>query len=388
MIKKKIISALLAGAMIVTALAGCSVSADDNKTGKMRELTTTEIVADMGIGINLGNTFEACGSWISNSAVSNYERGWGSPIITKEMIKGYKDAGFGVMRVPVAWSNMMGDDYTINPAYMARVHEVVDWILDEDMYVILNIHYDGGWWEKFPTDKENCMKKYKRIWTQLCEEYKDYGDKLMFESLNEELNFEKLWNRWGSKDGKEEAYAIANEINQEFVTLVRASGTKNEKRHLLIAGYSTDIELTCDELFKMPNDPSNRMAISIHYYTPATFCILEKDASWGKARTEWGTDADLAELENNLNMMKTNYIDKGIPVIMGEFGVSTKNKTEEMVRYFMTTVCESAYSKGICPVVWDITDVFYKRTECKMIDPQLEKNFKDIHEKYKADDNA
>lgn len=366
---KRITAILLTVIIIVSGISGCAPA--DPKTA-VSEMTTAELVRDMGIGINLGNTLESCGSWISSSSVTNYETAWGSPVITEEMIKGYKEAGFGVLRIPVAWSNMMGEDYTISPEYLARVKQVVEWALDSDLYVIMNIHYDGGWWEKFPTDKENCMHKFERVWTQLSDAFQTYGSHLMFESLNEEGCWNDVWNRYGGTTGKEDAYGLLNEINQKFVDIVRASAGNNPKRHLLIAGYATDIELTCDELFKMPNDPENRCAVSVHYYTPATFCILEKDASWGKAQTTWGTEADIAELNKNMTMMKETFADKGIPVIIGEYGVSTGNKTEEQIRNFLVTVCKTAYDNGLCPVLWDITDVFYSRSECKMIDEQLQ----------------
>lgn len=337
----------------------------------MSDKTTMEIVKDMGIGINLGNTFESCGDWINSDRVTSYETAWGSPVITPKMIQGYADAGFGVLRIPVAWSNMMGEDYTINPQYLDRVKTVVECALETGMYVILNIHYDGGWWTNFPTDKENCMYKYIRIWTQLCEAFGHYGDHLMFESLNEEGCWDSVWNRYGGTQGKEEAYGLLNEINQTFVNLVRASGGNNAQRHLLIAGYATDIAATCDPMFQMPDDPAGRCAVSVHYYTPATFCILTEDASWGKAQTEWGTDAELKELENNMQKMKETFVDKGIPVIIGEYGVSTENKTDEMIRYFLTSVCRSAVEHELCPVLWDITDVFYSRRLCKMKDQQL-----------------
>ena len=121
----------------------------------------------------------------------------------------------------------------------------------------------------------------------------------------------------------------------------------------------------------MPDDPAGRCAVSIHYYTPSTFAILDKDASWGKARSEWGTDADYAELNRNMDLLKTTFIDKGVPVIMGEFGTSTKNKTDEMVRKYLSSVCEAAYIRGICPVLWDITGVFYNRLDAKFYDEQL-----------------
>ncbi|NIK71974.1 aryl-phospho-beta-D-glucosidase BglC (GH1 family) [Paenibacillus sp. BK720] len=341
----------------------------------MREITTMELVKEMGIGINLGNTFESTGDWINDTSVSNYETAWGSPIITKEMIKGYANEGFGVLRIPVSWSNMMGEDYAINADYLARVKEVVDWARDSGMYVILNLHWDGGWFEKFPTEKEESMHKYTRIWTQLTEAFKNYDDHLMFESFNEEGIWFDLWNFYSGQDtvvdGRKKAYALLNEINQTFVDIVRGSGGNNERRHLLIGGYGTDFEKTVDELFKMPNDPQNRCAVSVHYYTPSVFAILDEDASWGKARTEWGTDEDFAELNRLMDLVKTRFIDKGIPVIMGEFGVATKNKTQEMIRLYLTSVAKAAYSRGITPVLWDVTNVFYNRDKAEMNDKVL-----------------
>lgn len=325
----------------------------------------------MGIGINFGNTFEACGDLINSSSVTNYETAWGSPVVTRELIRGYADEGFGVLRVPVAWSNMMSGNYEIHPDYITRVKEVIDWALESGLYVIMNIHWDGGWWKNFPSDKEACMTKYTSIWTQLCGNFKDYGDYLMFESLNEEGCWNDVWNRYSGTDGKAEAYALLNEINQRFVDLVRSSGGNNNERHLLIAGYAADVELTCDPLFKMPDDKKNRCAVSVHYYTPPTFCILEEDADWGRVRTSWGSQADVAEMVRYMDMLKENFIDKDIPVIIGEYGVWTENKSQQTVRNFIASVCKAAYSRGICPVLWDIADVFYSRTKFKMIDREL-----------------
>lgn len=365
---------MLFGACDNSAVESTTTQADNsNPEVVMRDITTMELVKEMGLGINLGNTFEACGDWINSSSVSNYEKAWGSPIVTKELIAGYKECGFGVLRIPVAWSNMMAEDYTINPDYLARVTEVVNWALESDLYVILNIHWDNGWWEGFADDAkyDECMKKYTRIWEQLTEAYKDYGDKLMFESLNEEGGWESIWNRYSNQGDKEKSYGILNTINQKFVDIVRESGGNNAERHLLIAGYNTDFDLTCDPLYKMPDDPMNRCAVSVHYYTPPTFAILEEDADWGKARTTWGTDKDYEELEKYMKMMKENFVDKGIPVIIGEYGTSTKNKEQDMINLYLTSVCGEAYKNGLCPVLWDITNVFYNRTTHKFKNQEL-----------------
>lgn len=336
------------------------------------KLTTAQIVNNMGVGINLGNTFEACGDWINKSGgVKAYETAWGSPVITEDMIKGYAKCGFGVLRIPVAWSNLMGENYTISSELMDRIKQVAKWTVDSGMYAIVNIHWDGGWWERFPNDKENCMKKYTRVWEQISEGFKDFDGRVMFESLNEEGGWGSLWDRYSNQGDKQASYNLLNEINQRFVNIVRSSGGKNKIRHLLIAGYNTDIELTCDKLFKMPDDPQNRCALSVHYYTPSTFCILEKDESWGKAKTTWGSESDKKELAKYMDMIKTNYVDKGIPVIIGEYGVATKNKSPEVVRLFLSSVAKAARDRSVCPVLWDTPNNFYNRNKCKFNDEEL-----------------
>lgn len=358
----------------------------------MRDMSTADLVRDMGIGINLGNTFESCvdeaskgtdNDWIAkwgDGTANAYETAWGSPTITQEMIQGYANEGFGVLRIPVAWSNMMSEDgkYTISSEYMKRVTQVVDWTIDAGMYAIINIHWDGGWVEKLPENKAEVINRFTVMWEQIADNFRDYDDYLMFESQNEELGWNSVWNRWGGTTGKSESYGYVNEVNQTFVDVIRNSGGNNEKRHLLISGYNTDIELTCDAMFKMPNDPANRCAVSVHYYTPAGFCILEEDADWGKASSTWGTESDFAELENNMNKLKTTFVDKGIPVIIGEYGCAQKNKEEDSIRLFLTSVCKSAYEKNMCPVLWDITDFQYDRETCKLKDDKLRENYQNI----------
>jgi endoglucanase len=348
--------------------------------GAMRDITTLELVNEMGIGINIGNTLEACNTETTYETIANYETSWGSPLLTEAMIKGYKDAGFGVVRIPVAWSNLMSEDYTIHPDLMNRVEEVSDWVIANGMYAIINIHWDGGWWTNFQSEetREESFKKYTRIWEQISERLKDKSDYLMFESLNEELGFDQLWNRYNPNDpGKPNAYALGNEINQIFVDVVRASGGNNAERHLLIAGYNTDIDLTCDPLFLMPNDPANRMAVSVHYYTPSTFAILDADASWGKAQTTWGSQSDIDQLEHYMAKMEETFVAKGIPVIIGEYGCAApKNKTTEEILKYNTAVCKSIYEHNMCPVYWDVaTGSLYERSLQMWIDQDLVDQF-------------
>lgn len=372
---KKLTATLCAAVTLTMSFMPLGVQPVTAADTQMREISTMELVRDMGVGINLGNTMESAGDWIAqwtDGSVQAYETAWGSPVITKEMIHGMAEEGFGVVRIPVAWSNKMEmSDYTISKEYMERVQELVDWTIDEGMYAIVNIHWDNGWLENFPTDKEGCMNRYTRMWEQICDGFEAYGDHLIFESQNEELGWSSMWNQWGGPSDKEGSFALCNEVNQKFVDVVRASGGNNPKRHLLISGYNTAFDHTCDPLFHMPSDPAGRCAVSVHYYTPVSFAILEEDADWAKCRSTWGTKEDFDELEYYMNMMKTNYVDKGIPVIIGEYGCPTTNKDADSVRLFLKSVCESAYEKQMCPVLWSTPGGHYDRTTCKMADAEM-----------------
>ena len=264
---KKIVSAITSAVLIMTASVTSLTTVNSADDGVMRDITTMELVRDMGVGINLGNTMESCGDWIAQwgaggyaaGTVESYEVAWGSPVITKDVIDGYASEGFGVVRIPVAWSNLMGDNYQISDEYFARVKQLVDWVIDADMYAVINIHYDSGWMNNLPTDPDGCKNRFKAMWEQIADYFKDYSDYLMFESQNEELGWDSIWNQWsGTAEQKAQSYAYVNEVNQLFVDTIRASGGNNNERHLLISGYKTDITLTCDTLFEMPDDPANR----------------------------------------------------------------------------------------------------------------------------------
>ena len=361
--------------MKISAILLFSLLVSFSEMKEFRDMTTMQLTKDMGIGINLGNTLESCGDWIwqwGDHTVKSYETAWGSPEIQKEMIEGIKKEGFGVMRLPVHWFNLMSDDYTISKDYMYRVKTIVDWALDAGLYVILNIHHDEkDFFKNMPTKTQETIKNYKYIWTQIADVFKDYDDYLVFESLNEEACWGDVYNQWAGNTGKSEVFDYTFQLNQAFVDVIRASGGNNPKRHLLLAGYCTDAALTCDPLFKMPNDPVNRCAVSIHYYTPSNFCILTEDADWGKAQSTWGTQDEVKELNKNFDMIKSTFIDKGIPVIIGEYGAATKNKDMESVRNFIYSVCKACYDRNMVPVLWDTPGGFYDRKTCAISDPVL-----------------
>lgn len=338
--------------------------------GQMRkDLDASQMMYLMGQGINIGNTLEARldDSVITDSTtVYDYEKAWGNPLITQECLDGMKYYGYQTVRVPVAWSNMISDDgtYTIDESYLDRVEEVINYALNQEMYVIINIHWDGGWWGQFGSADEAVRaegwKRYEAFWKQISERYKEYSDRLIFESANEELGDrlnDEIDGVKGSLDTAQQ-YQMTNEINQKFVDIVRASGGNNQYRHLLIAGFSTDIDKTSDDRFQMPKDTEEngkkRMSVSVHYYTPSTYCIVEQDMGWGFSDT-WGTDNDIAELHRYFDKM-TKFTEEGYGVIIGEYGVAGVNK--DGIPAFLNEVATYGKQLGFCPVLWEIGSLY------------------------------
>ena len=361
-------------------LSANGILTSDN--GVMRTgIDAYDIVKEMGAGTNLGNTLESCGTWIDTSNTSNYETAWGQPVTTQEMIDGMKAAGFDSIRIPVAWSNMMADDgtYTINEKYFNRVETVLNYALNADMYVIINIHFDSGWWARFGSkteqERKDAMTKYKTMWTQIANRFQEYSDRLIFESANEELGTrlnstdDYKGSGYYAKDDLDSLYKLTNEINQTFVDIVRSTGGNNARRFLLIAGYDTDISKTCDLRYKMPTDTiDSHLMVSIHYYSPATYCIVDNPKnSWGYDAS-WGIDEDIKALQSELSQMRISFVNKGYPVIIGEYGVTdTKISENNFVRkegrdLFFRSVCEFALENNMCPILWDCSQVFDRRS--------------------------
>lgn len=379
---KQIVTIFAALALAVTA--GLSFAGTKTKAAGSDEFTRTaiEIAADMGYGWNLGNTMEATNTWTPNPKVTDFETAWGQPVTTKAMIDGIKKAGFNSIRIPVSWSNMMSSDgnYTIDASYFKRVDEIISYAFANDMYVIINDHYDGGWWKGFASNKTECMKHYKNMWTQVAGHYKDYPEKLIFESANEELG-NSLKND-NENVAELKLYSLTNEINQTFVDIVRQSGGNNSKRYLLIAGFNTDIDKTCSSLYEMPTDTiSNHLMVSVHYYTPWTYVGLYKDEGYGYKAT-WGTDSDKSEMAGNFARMK-KFTDAGYGVVIGEYSVlpqyissgnyKRKDGDTTFIKYLLT-LCDKY---GYAPYVWDAGD-WYNRYTCSM-------RWSDIAAIYKSD---
>lgn len=336
-----------------------TTKASENKpsqiAGKMRNITSQQLVEDMTFGWNLGNTLDVCqadrdGDGKINEHVEAGEKVdetlWGNPKATKDLFTSLKKNGVNAVRIPVTWRDHMDSDGNIDREWMDRVQQVVDYAYSQGMYVIINVHHDGGGDPKFgawiieesQNDYNTFLKKYKNVWKQIAERFKNYSDYLIFESMNE-VGFDTLYNK-----NKADAYNLINKINQDFVDIIRATGGNNAKRHLLIAGYYTDIERTCDSLYKMPDDKAGRCILSVHYYTPWDFCTCDR-------KHTWGTNSEVWQMETLIGKMKKNFVDKGIPVIIGEYAASGSDLS--CCIFFIEKLNKLCSDYGIATFIWD-----------------------------------
>lgn len=297
--------------------------------------SSKEIVKDIKVGWNLGNTLESYNTEKSGLAT---ETGWGNPKATEDMIKAVKDAGFNAIRIPVTWGEHMDGD-TIQAEWMDRVQEVVDYAYNNEMYVILNMHHDDYiWFEPSNSEYSADSAKLKKIWEQVAANFKNYGDRLIFEGMNEPRTVGSA-NEW--MGGTAEERSVINKYEQDFVDTVRASGGNNADRTLIVTGYAASAEDVAMNDIIVPDD--DHIIVSLHYYAPWKF-------SDGQSTTFGQTEKD--ELDAKFASMKKKFIDKGIPLIIGEFGcVAAADDTTrgEYYRYYIS----AAKSQGIKCFVWD-----------------------------------
>lgn len=369
--------AMLGGCASGSGSSGSTGSSGGKKSsgvdnGEMRSgFTAMTCAKEMGIGINLGNTFEAYwedtgreftgAQTIGENTPQNYETCWGAVVTTPECIDGMKSAGFNTVRIPVYWGNMMENDgnYNINADYIARVKEVVDYCRKNDMYVIINIHHYDEFLIKHQ-EKEEVLKAVAHLWEQIAEYFKDYSDYLVFEGYNEALGTPKEENGWTERS--DEAYAYVNDMNQVFVDTVRKSGGNNADRILIASGYWTNIDNTTNENFKMPEDSaSDKMMISVHYIDNAIYWTNQVGG------TRW-IDYSTEQCE----LLKNRFTAENIPVFVGECtSIYTSDHYAHNAEYTdssetMQYILDMAVDYGFVPVLWDTNDNFYSRTENKI----------------------
>ena len=377
-------SLMLAVLMLIPCV-GSAEEAEAVDNGVMREgLTALEATRLMGNGINLGNTLEACDNnvGIKTNTPLSYETHWGQPKTTQAMIDGMKAAGFDTIRIPVAWmtnaTHLYEGDYTIDADYMDRVEEVVRYARKAGMYVIINDHWDGGWYGMFGSESAEtralAMEAYKGMWQQIAERFRDYSDCLIFESANEELGgrFDENSPLYCSDSvvtylTDDERYALTNEINQTFVDVVRATGGNNATRFLLIAGYSTDINQTCDDRFQMPKDTvDSKLMVSVHYYDPWSYC----GASSAVSATKWGKVSDYEYMDQQLAKM-TKFTEAGYGVVIGEYGaLPCSDGLKDNTLAYHTAFLDACTKYDLTNCLWDCSGL-YKRVSQTFADDDI-----------------
>ncbi len=340
---KKLLSAVTASAVTLSLAAGTTAMFSTVSAADIDSMTAVELVEDMGTGWNLGNSFDCTNTWDNPLTVDKIETAWGNPKTTEGLIDFIAFHGFKTIRIPVTWYQMTSSDGTINTEYLARIKEVVDWCYANDLYVIINMHHDGlsGNWLANGTGAKD---QFSFMWTQIASYFKGYDRHLAFEAWNE-IDWD---------------YNTIQTMGQAFVDAVRnSSGDYNDDRLLIIPGKNTNFDATVSTSYQLPTDPANMLAVDIHYYDPTQYTVYSDDDNpWGGGVTPqntWGTDAEIAEVKNDFLQLSSRFVDNGIPVIIGEYGVENLNKPDDQGRVVFTeTVASEAYNaNGICAILWD-----------------------------------
>ena len=319
--------------------------------------TAEQMANRITLGWNIGNTLEAIGS----------ETAWGNPLVTAELIQLVKSSGFDSIRIPVSWDqNANQATAEIDSAWLDRVKTVVQYCMDADLPTIINIHWDGGWLEEnvTPAKQEENNAKQRAFWQQIATHLRDFDERLMFASANEPhvANAEEM--------------SVLLSYHQTFIDAVRETGGKNAYRILVVQGPATDIEKTETLFTQMPVDTlQDRLMAEVHFYTPYQFTLMGEDENWGGQFFYWG-DGNHSTTDTSRNTtwgeedgvdalfakMKTQFVDNGIPVVLGEYSAMRRNgqlSGEDLTLHkqsrnaWHTHVTASARAHGLLPYYWD-----------------------------------
>jgi len=315
-------------------------------------------VRNMKVGWNCGNSLDSHGiACINNTKLRcggdkllGFETGWGNPKIKASLFPFVKQAGFDAVRLPVTWYPWMDEEGNVDKAWMDRVEEVVNYVLAADLYCILNVHHDAGskdtrWLTCDPSTYAAVSARFKKLWTQIAERFGGYGPKLLFEGYNEILDASCNWD-----DTDAASYATANQLNQDFVDLVRASGGNNAERNLIVTTYSASAHKAPVEAFVLPKDSaSGRLIVETHIYAPYRFCFDQEDPE-----QDWKVFDSKGEEEAKryLKIFNDNIASKGIPCILGEFGARPKDNDVERAK-LATCYVSTAKDYGMVSFIWN-----------------------------------
>ena len=362
-VSKRYLSFILSLLMAMTIFVGLDlgdINAQALSGDTLKNAGTEAILEDMGLGWNLGNSLDATGG-----SGLDTETSWSNPKTTQALIDKVKSLGFNTVRVPVSWGKHVSDDnYTIDSAWLARVKEVVDYCYKNDMYVILNIHHDtkssasasGAGYYPRSSAYSSSEKFVTSVWSQVAEYFKDYDYHLIFETLNEPrlIGSDSEWyfSKWSVPSEVKDAIDCINKLNQKAVDTIRATGSNNRGRLIMCPGYDASIDGATVSGFKLPTDISgnkNRIAVSVHAYSPYNFAM---NIDTSKGATSTYSSSIKEELQSLFSTLKSNFRDKGIPVVIGEFGSTDKNNTAERVKW-ATDYTALAKKNNIPCALWD-----------------------------------
>jgi len=302
--------------------------------GIIRDITSFELVAEMGVGWNLGNSLDAEGP---------DETFWGNPVTTQAMIDEIANRGFNTLRVPVTWRFHQGQapDYTVEEAWLDRIEEIVNYGRANNMYVIINVHHDEPWIVPTNAQAEEVSDRLSKLWTQIANKFKNYSDFLIFETLNEPRH-ENTPQEWtgGTAEGRD----VVNQYHQVSLDAIRATGGNNSLRQIMISTYAASTLPIAMNALEIPNnDP--RTIISLHSYFPFPFTLEGSDSTWGTAD-------DMAQLEAEMDRIKTKFIDNGKAVVLGEWASVNQNNLEDRIAH-ATFYAQAAAERGFASIWWD-----------------------------------
>lgn len=393
---KKLLAILLFSLAFTPIYIIRAQSGVDNPRILQMDLSATELAHFMAPGWNLGNTMEACNSnyLFTNKAGVGSETSWQGAKTTQQFISLLKEKGFNSVRIPCGWvAGHIVDKETmkIDEAWMNRVKEIIDYCLNANLYVVINDHWDGGWLEYDGfTDKANVSEKKEQLrllWTNIANALKDYDERVLFAGLNEPGVGGASPQAVGSKlDSNGSAFANRLlEYEQVFIDAVRATGGKNANRVLVVQTPETNIDKAYSNTFdvsQLKDSAKDRLMVEVHFYDPYTFTLMKNDESWGKVALYWkghgpsgnwdrtcntiwynNSNVDANKyLQDMMNKLKTKFVNKGYPVIIGEYAASRKDaslyagdqeKHNESITYWYSQVTGLAMKAGVVPFVWD-----------------------------------
>lgn len=353
---KKLIFAITSSLICMLILTSCNSTSykqagstdsaalsNSHLTEQIRDIPSSELVKEIRIGWSLGNTLDST-IGIRNADISEYETGWGNPPVTKDIIDSVSEAGFNILRIPVSWDEHLSSDgkYTIDPDWLRRVGEVVDYGIDNGMFVILNTHHED--WI-FPSDAllEQNKAQLTAVWTQIGSYFEGYDEHLIFEGMNEprKKGTAAEWTG-GDSEGQE----CVNQLNQTFIDTIRSLSGNNPKRHLMIPTYAASSTDNAINAFTVPDD--DKIIVSVHAYIPYSFALQDSGTD------KWSADDPSCtyDIDHLMEILDHRFISNGVPVIIGEMGATYRSNDDarcEWAEYYIKKASQS----GIPCLWWD-----------------------------------